>query len=85
MSKEKPSRAFALKAVEPVKPPRVDELPIHQSLWHGKVPGGWAVILFSTQGTAVVEKEVLTHGAVPRQQADDCLKVEVLRRFLVVR
>jgi hypothetical protein len=47
-----------------------------------RTKGGYAVILLTIQGWAVVDRELLTDGVVPRHHAENVFKVESAQRIL---
>lgn len=67
----------APKEVEPIDLPTLTSLTMHQVK-----PGAWVVLEITSQGTKVIDQEVVTSGGVSRTEAENVLRVAVARRFL---
>ena len=50
-----------------------------------RTPKGYVVIKIKVQGRTVVDEEILTEGVVPRMDAENVLKVAVMRDFIFPR
>lgn len=61
------------------------DLPTLTHLSMHKTGKGWVVLRIKTQGRKVLDEEVLSEGAVPRHEAENVLKVEVVKTFIFPR
>lgn len=64
--------------------PAEEDLPEVYSLALHKVrAGAWVVLGIKTQGSRVLDSEVLSNGAISKAEADNVLRVAVTREFLL--
>lgn len=65
--------------------PEIDELPVVESVGMTRTAKGYVVFSVKSQGRAIVAEEILTDGPQPRTHAENVLKVEIVKRFIVPR
>lgn len=66
---------------EPTPIQTAEDFPIIESLALHKSAKGWCVILIRTQARVVIDEEILSDGAMPRDAAMNVFKVECAKRL----